>query len=82
MTRRKPRFEVCRVEGGWFVRYVGANGRIVWVTPGLYSKRSHAVRAIELVTGGVPRDVGHGLEVRVFGLVDPDGLLEVREVSA
>lgn len=81
MTRKKPRFEIVRVEGGWFVRFVAANGRIVWVTPGLYSKRSHAFRAIELITGYAPRDVGHGLEVEVTGTVDRDGLLEVREVQ-
>lgn len=79
--RRKPRFEIVRVDGGFFVRFVGANGRIVWVTPGLYSKRSHALNAISLVTGDDPRDVGHGLEVTVWGFVDRDGLLEVREID-
>lgn len=81
MTRRKPRFELVRVEGGFFVRFIGANGRIVWVTPGLYSKRAHAFRAVELIAGTEPRDVGHGLEVVVCGLVDRDELLEVREVD-
>jgi uncharacterized protein YegP (UPF0339 family) len=80
-ARRKPRFEVVHVDGGFFVRFVGANGRIVWVTPGLYSKRTDALNAISLVTGDDPRDVGHGLEVTVWGFVDPDGLLEVRTVD-
>lgn len=80
-ARRKPRFEIVRFDGGWSVRFVGANGRIVWVTPGLYSKRAHALNAIALVTGDDPRDVGHGLEVTVWGFVDQDGLLEVREVD-
>lgn len=64
MTRKKPRFDLVRVDGGFFVRFIGANCRIVWVTPGLYSKRAHAFRAIELITGDEPHDVGHGLEVR------------------
>jgi uncharacterized protein YegP (UPF0339 family) len=80
-ARRKPRFELVRVEGGLFVRFVGANGRIVWVTPGLYSKRSHALRAITLITGFQVTRYGGGLEANVsFGL-DDDGLLEVREVD-
>ena len=80
-ARRKPRFEVVRVEGGRFVRFIGANGRTVWVTPGLHSKRRHALNAIALVTGDDPVDRGYGLEVSVWGFVDVDGLLEVREVD-
>ena len=83
MTRRKPRFEVVRAEGGcWFVRFVGANGRIVWVTPGLYSKRRDALRAIELITGYPVRPYSGVLEVAVGFGVDDDALLEVREVQA
>ena len=82
MSRRKPRFEVVAVDGGHFVRFVAANGRIVWVTPGLHSKRVDAFRAIELVTGFPVTEYGDTLEVRVTATVDRDGLLEVREVKA
>lgn len=47
------RFEIVRVDGGWFVRFIAANNRIVWVTPGLYSRRRAAVRAIESITGHI-----------------------------
>ena len=79
--RRKPRFEVVTVDGGHFVRFIANNGRIVWVTPGLYAKRSHAFRAIELIAGWPVRSYGDTFEVRVAVTVDDDGLLEVRTVD-
>ena len=48
-----PRFEIVRVNGGWFVRFWAANNRIVWVTPGLYSRRRTALRAIECISGHI-----------------------------
>lgn len=45
------RLEIVRVDGGWFVRLVAANNRIVWVTPGLHTRRRAAVRAVEIVAG-------------------------------
>jgi len=82
MSARKPRFEVVRVDGGRFVRFVAANGRIVWGTPGLLSRRIDAFRAIELVTGYAVQPYHDGFEVHVGFGVDPEnGLLEVRLVD-
>lgn len=81
MSRRKPRFEIVRTKAGWVARFIGANGKTVWVTESLRS-RANALRAIELITGYRPaRQYGDGLEVYVASAVDPDGLLEVREVD-
>lgn len=43
------RFELVRVDGGWFVRCIAANNRIVWITPGLYSRQSGAMNAIRVL---------------------------------
>jgi hypothetical protein len=56
-VKRVERFEVVHVDGGRFVRLVGANGRVVWVTPGLLSRRVDAFRAIEIATCAKPYDV-------------------------
>lgn len=48
---REPHFQIVRTDGGHFVRYVAANNRIVWVTPGLFARRAGAVNAIEALAG-------------------------------
>lgn len=70
MTKRHPHFEVLRTEDGYFARLVAANGRIVWVTPGILSKKSQAIRAVDLV---VEAAGGSGvIEVREVDLRHPE----------
>jgi uncharacterized protein YegP (UPF0339 family) len=49
VSAREPRIEIVRAAGGWFGRWVAANGRIVWVTPGLLSRRGRVINAIDLL---------------------------------
>lgn len=69
----RARFEIVRHDEGYFARYVAANNRIVWVTPGLYARLRDAENALESMTdrfiyrvqgksfitnhGGIQRDV-------------------------
>lgn len=80
MTRRKPRWEIVTTPAGIHVRYRASNGRIV-ASSEVYDRRRDALRVIELVNGFEPREYEGALEVAVNFGIDPDGLLEVREVD-
>lgn len=64
------RFEIVRTEDGYFARFVAANNRIVWVTPGLLSRREAAKKAIETVaksfTLTAPRWTYMGDQLRIY----------------
>lgn len=64
------RFEIVRVDGGYFARFVAANNRVVWVTPGLLSRRRTAYAAIE----SVAREFIYPTPVAVFHI-------EVRDID-
>lgn len=69
------RFEICRVEDGYFARFVGGNNRIVWVTPGLLSRRRTAASAITAFgKGPLHRTAMPGVYVN-------DEWVEVRDVD-
>lgn len=45
MSKRQPRFEICRGDNGYWARFRAANGRIVWVTE-TYKRRAAGQDAI------------------------------------
>lgn len=77
---RKPRFEIVRTDTGHHARFVAANGRIVWWTEN-YQRRIKALHAIGLIAADQVRKYGDEYEVIVAFNVDPNGLLEVREID-
>lgn len=63
MSARDPRFEVVRSDAGHFARFIASNGKEVWRTSEVYTKRRHAFRAIRLITGYEVRPYRDGYEV-------------------
>lgn len=63
MSARDPRFEVVRSDAGHFARFIASNGKEVWRTSEVYTKRRHAFRAIELITGNKVHPYQDGYEV-------------------
>lgn len=50
MTPREPRWEIVRTDSGHHARFRASNGHIIAATE-VYTRRSRAERAIELITG-------------------------------
>lgn len=60
MSPRIPRVEIVQSDSGWFGRWIASNGREVWRTSEVYTRRSAAQRAVSLllaVEPVEPRDV-------------------------
>lgn len=59
MSARRPRWELCRSDAGYWVRFRSSNGNII-VQSETYDRRGKALHAIGLVTGlwwsGAPVD--------------------------
>lgn len=45
------RYEIARTDAGHFARFIAANGKEVWRTSEVYTRRRAAENAIETITG-------------------------------
>jgi uncharacterized protein YegP (UPF0339 family) len=46
---RAARFELVRSDAGFFARFIAYNGREIWRTSEVYTRRQGAKKAVELV---------------------------------
>lgn len=79
MSARDPRVEVVRSDAGWFGRYIASNGKEIWRTSEVYTRRRGVERAVELVFGPITQSpFGGWPEVHLPHLEWP---VEVRDVD-
>jgi uncharacterized protein YegP (UPF0339 family) len=70
------RFEIVRSDAGWFGRHIASNGREVWRTSEVYTRRRGVLRAVELITGYTPYHV-----LGDWWITTPKGVREIRDVD-
>lgn len=82
MSKRQPRFEICRGDDGWWARFRAANGRVVFVSE-TYERRRGADNAIHSMARSFWGFASFGYD-EIGSLFIEDGgerYVEVREVD-